>query len=74
MVPASSGTGGLVVALAIVGVVISLGFAGFVVYFGDKPVIKFAQKPFCLLFCFGASLSCLRWRGGVRVGGGMMHE
>lgn len=59
MVPVDSATGTVVVVLAALGVIVSLAFLAFVFVNRKRPVIRFAQKEFCYLFCLGSALASL---------------
>jgi hypothetical protein len=52
-VPFSSIYGIVVLIFSLIGCLFSLGATGWVIYNWNLPIVKYSQRPFCLIICFG---------------------
>lgn len=56
MVPSESSTGTIFMIVALLNLIIALGFMAFLFKFADRPVVRYAQPKFCALYCVGAAV------------------
>jgi hypothetical protein len=58
-VPTDSVYGILVVIFSALGMAFSLGATSWVLYNWNLPIVKYSQRPFCLIICFGGFFLCV---------------